>query len=70
MNTVVLAPIPSARVRIAKKEKAGALLKPRNAYFVLRRRSESRLPLRLFDLVVGRCCHNGLISIPVEPACD
>ena len=24
----------------------------------------------LFNLWLGRCCHNGLISIPVVPACD
>ena len=46
VNTVVVAPIPSARVKIAKKEKAGALHRLRNAYFVLRRRSETRFPLR------------------------
>ena len=44
VNTVVVAPIPSARVKIAKKEKAGALRRLRNAYFVLRRRSETSFP--------------------------
>ena len=46
VNTVVVAPIPSARVRIAKNEKAGALPRLRMAYFVLRRRSETRFRLR------------------------
>jgi hypothetical protein len=39
VNTIVVAPIPSAMVRIVKKENAGALHRLRNAYFMLRRMS-------------------------------
>ena len=29
-----------------------------------------QVSITLFDLWVGRCCHNGLISIPVMPTRD
>jgi hypothetical protein len=44
VNTVVLAPMPKASARMAKKEKAGALVRLRNPYVSSRRRSASRLP--------------------------
>ena len=44
VNTVVVAPIPRASVNIAKKENAGALLRLRNAYFVLRKSPDAGFP--------------------------